>query len=68
MPLPIQARRASINHHINWRDSIEPLPTADIEDDLINVDPFNGDPPSKRSDKELARTLAILDSLERGNG
>ena len=68
MPLPIQAKRASINHHINSRNSFAPLPTADIEDDLINVDPFNGDPPSKRSDKELARTLAILDSLERGNG
>jgi hypothetical protein len=66
MPLPIQARRASINHHINWRDSIEPLQAADLDDDLIVCDPYSNDPPSKRSDRELSRTLAILDSLERG--
>lgn len=38
-------------------------------DDRIVVDPFGGDPPSKRSDKEISRVLSILDELEeRGNG
>lgn len=37
-------------------------------DDGIQVDPYNGDPPSKRKDSELNRVLSILDSLERGNG
>lgn len=38
-------------------------------DEMIEVDPFNGDPPNKRSDKELDRLLSILDSIdERGNG
>lgn len=31
---------------------------------MIEVDPYNGDPPSKRKDSELARVLSILDSLE----
>ena len=36
-------------------------------DEMIEVDPFNGDPPNKRSDKELSRLLSILDSIdERG--
>jgi len=39
-------------------------------DDLLLVDPFNGDPPSRRKDSELNRVLSILDELasERGNG
>ena len=41
-----------------------------IDDELdehITIDPYDGDPPSKRKDKESARLLAILDNLERGN-
>lgn len=41
--------------------------TDDDLDDMIQVDPYAGDPPSKRKDKESARLLAILDNLERGN-
>ena len=39
-------------------------------DEMIQVDPYNGDPPSRRKDRELARVLSILDSLEvvRGDG
>lgn len=38
-----------------------------IADDMIAVDPYNGDPPSRRKDKELFRLLSILDSIdERG--
>ena len=33
-------------------------------DEMIQVDPYNGDSPSKRKDSELTRVLAILDSLE----
>jgi hypothetical protein len=58
------ARRASIDTQINSRNLFAPLPTADLDDDLIVCDPYSNDPPNRRSDKELARTLAILDSLE----
>lgn len=37
-------------------------------DDLLQVDPYAGDPPSKRKSTETARVLAILDTLERGDG
>jgi hypothetical protein len=38
-------------------------------DDHLQVDPYAGDPPGRRSDKELGRLLDLLDSLgERGNG
>ena len=45
----------------------------DFDDELIDeltvVDPYAGDPPNRRSDKELGRLLDLLDSLdERGNG
>jgi hypothetical protein len=40
-------------------------------DELAAADPFNGDPPARRSDKEIGRLLSLLDSLdtkeERGN-
>lgn len=36
----------------------------DFDDIDLEVDPYNGDPPSKRKDSELARVLSILDSLE----
>lgn len=50
---------------------LDDLDRPGIDDDLderIVIDPFNGDPPSKRKDAETARLLAILDSLpmERG--
>ncbi len=37
-------------------------------DEMIQSDPYNGDPPSKRKDSELARVLSILDSLEEERG
>lgn len=43
---------------------------AVIDDELdehITIDPFNGDPPSKRKDRETSRLLAILDNLGRGD-
>lgn len=35
-------------------------------DDLLQVDPYAGDPPSKRKGTETDRVLTILHSLERG--
>jgi hypothetical protein len=37
-------------------------------DDLLQVAPYAGDPPSKRKGTVTARGLATLDSLEKGNG
>ncbi|MES2920186.1 MAG: hypothetical protein V4819_01470 [Verrucomicrobiota bacterium] len=34
-------------------------------DDHIEVDPFNREPSSRKSDKELGRLLSILDNLPR---
>lgn len=61
------SRRLTVAGHHAWRESLSAQQTADDDfDDLIEIDPFNGDPPSKRKDSELARVLAVLDSLERG--
>jgi len=66
--------RLSIQRHQEWRvklaaqqDFVDPI---DRElDEAIQIDPYSGDPPSRRSDKELGRLLDLLDSLgERGNG
>lgn len=67
-------RRLSVQRHQEWRIKLAQQQqavagSADlIDDDLIEVDPYNGDPPSKRKDAELDRVLALLDSLGRGNG
>lgn len=41
---------------------------ADFDDDYINVDPYAGDPPSRRKDRNLARNLNRLDPLHKGTG
>ena len=53
----------------SYHDDIFDLSDREL-DEMIEVDPYDGDPPSRRSDKELGRVLSILDSLEaeRGNG
>jgi hypothetical protein len=46
---------------------VDPI-DSELDEEIV-IDPYNGDPPSKRKDSELARVLSILDSLEeRGNG
>jgi len=66
-------RRVTIAEVQDFRKSIS-RPTEryneidNLLDDEIQVDPYDGDPPSKRKDSELNRVLSILDSLERGNG
>jgi hypothetical protein len=71
MLVPPHARRVSVAAHHAFRRSLAVSqcdPLDDLIDDEITVDPYNGDPPSKRKDKELNRVLSILDELERGNG
>jgi hypothetical protein len=67
----------SINDHADFRRSLadvgrlisdDDLDDIDAElDEMIHVDPYNGDPPSKRKDREISRVLGLLDSLERGS-
>jgi len=66
-------RRVTIAEVQDFRESIasndERFDEIDnLLDDEIQVDPYDGDPPSKRKDSELNRVLSILDSLERGDG
>jgi hypothetical protein len=39
---------------------------GDDDDDLILVDPYECHAPSRRSDRELADFIALLNSLEQG--
>lgn len=65
--------RLSIQRHSEWRIKLAAqLAVADPigydQDDLLEVDPYSGEPPSKRKDSELARVLLILDSLDDERG
>jgi len=57
--------RVSINNHINWRDTFEPLKAADLDDDLIVCDPYSG-PARMRNTGEVSRLLSLIDSLDAG--
>ena len=62
-------RPVTINAHALFLDSLLTPQDLDDLDELMQLDPYAGDPPSKRSEKETDRLLSILDSLdERGNG
>lgn len=63
----IPPRKISIEDHRDWQHSLlTPADEDDIFDDLLEVDPYVPNAPSRRSDKELARVLAILDNLQTG--
>jgi hypothetical protein len=77
-PLPVEmlisndARRVSVEDHKAFRDSLTDRSAAwdeidDHLDEMIQVDPYNGNPPSRRKDREISRVLGLLDSLERGS-
>jgi hypothetical protein len=67
----------TINDHAHFRRSLgdvgklvsdDDLDDIDAElDEMIQVDPYNGNPPSRRKDREISRVLGLLDSLERGS-
>ena len=62
-------KRVTVEGHEDFRHSL--LTDGDLDeideiDDLLEVDPFIPNPPSRRSDRELARVLAILDNLQTG--
>lgn len=67
-------RSLSVQRHAEWRIKLAQSqaavadPIDDDHDDLLQVDPYSGDCPSRRSDKELARVLLILDSLDDERG
>ncbi len=50
------------------RIELDGLLTESDFDELIEVDPYNREPSSRRSDKEIARVLDLLDNLPRGKG
>ena len=55
----------SVDQHLAFRQSLAaPKLLDEIDDDDLHVDPYSGDPPSRRKDSELARVLSILDSLD----
>lgn len=57
----------SVNDQADWQHSLlTPADEDDIFDDLIEADPHIPNPPSRRSDRELSRLLAILDNVNSG--
>jgi hypothetical protein len=58
-------KRVTIAGHHEFREGLRGCTDDDIDfDDVIQIDPYAGDPPSKRSDKEISRLLDVLDSIE----
>jgi hypothetical protein len=82
--MPPAKSRVSVNQHATFRQSLAPADHAarclnidgcgrdeiDRElDDCVLIDPYVSGAPSRRSDKELARILNLIDNLpvsERG--
>ena len=69
-----ERRPLSVAGHHQFRESLAVSgrkydEVDELVDEHIQIDPYEGDPPSKRSDREINRVLSILDELEeRGNG
>jgi hypothetical protein len=73
-----QRRPLTVAGHHAFRESLSASRPFDEIDAFLEEqqdaqdamsDPYAGDPPNRRSDKELGRLLDLLDSLdERGNG
>ena len=69
-------KRLTVQQHAEWRIRLalsqsSAKPINEDHDEPIQVDPYAGDPPFKRSEGEVSRVLTILNSLnsleERGN-
>ena len=74
-PLPVEMlvsahsrRGLTVNEHQAFRETLSPARPNEDFDDLIQVDPYNGDPPSRRKDGEVNRLLSILASIENERG
>lgn len=64
------ARRVTVDDHDRFQREFFPPAASDDDDDLdddLVVDPFELHAPSRRSDRDLARMLDLLDSLPTGN-
>jgi hypothetical protein len=62
--VPAHTRRISVNEHQAFRESLTTNREDDEDfDDLIEIDPYVSGTSSRRSDKELNRMLALIDSL-----
>jgi hypothetical protein len=65
-------RPVTIDDHQQFREAIaSPRPFDAIDelvDELTVVDPYGGDPPNRRSDKEISRVLRLLDELDTERG
>ncbi|MCX8495764.1 MAG: hypothetical protein ORN51_06225 [Akkermansiaceae bacterium] len=60
-------RKITIEDHEDFRHSLlTPSDEDDIFDDLLEIDPHVPNPPSRRSDRELSRLLALLDNPNQG--
>ena len=58
-------KSSRIAGHHAFREGLRAATDDDMDfDDVIQIDPYAGDPPSKRSDKEISRLLSVLDSIE----
>ena len=63
--VPAHSRRClTVNEHQAFREALNPARPDKDFDDLIQTNPYDFNPPSRRSDKELSRVLSILDSIE----
>jgi hypothetical protein len=66
-----ERRPLTVAGHHEWRESIstpQAFDEVDLEVDRINVvDPYECHAPSRRSDKQVASLLDLLDNLETSN-
>ena len=66
-----ERRTVTVDDHLHFRKCLatDSLGRDEIDrelDEMIVVDGYNREPSSRRSDREIARVLSILDNLPRG--
>ena len=65
----LQSDPAALLRRLKLLEVEKSLAAIDDElDEMIQIDPFSGDPPSRRKDKEVSRLLNLLDNLATGKG
>ena len=63
-----QRRVVTVDQHMQFQMGLHSDDQEDDFDDQIEVDRADFCPPSRKKDKELSRTLSILDELEMKGG